>query len=169
MLVLPLAGLGCAPAQKTAGGVYTEAPIHREWTALDRAEAALGRLRPSYQGPIFIRLSDCRDPAAYSWSDGTICLTQGLLCLLNDDEISAVIAHELGHLTHVEGGCMGFALGGPRTADEQEADAVGIMLLRTSGIPPGSLAHALAKVRDVPQTPAVLRRALTARIALLPS
>ena len=43
-----------------------------------------------------------------------------------------------------------FALGGTRTDDEQRADAVGIILLRTSGIPPASLAHALAKVRDAP-------------------
>jgi predicted Zn-dependent protease len=92
-----------------------------------------------------------------------------LVRLLDDDELSAVIAHELGHLAHAQNEPLQrFALGGARTDDERRADSVGIILLLTSGIPPESLAHALEKVRGAPQTPADLQRAMANRIALLP-
>jgi hypothetical protein len=153
---------GCATAPESAGD--NGAIINK-----NRAQAALDRLRPSYSGPAKVYLMASDSPAAYSWPNGTICLTRGLVCLLNDDEICAVIAHELGHLAHAQGGCQGFALGGPRTADEQRADAVGIMLLRTSGVAPSSLGHALSKVRDASGASDDLRRAMTVRIAALPN
>lgn len=169
--IMTLPGLGCAQLPATFLGSSLQAPLPTSCVhavATQRSELALERLRRSYQGPAWVRVSDSPKPGAYSWADGSICITKGLINLLDDDEISAVIAHELGHLTHCDSASLGFALGGLRTENEQCADAVGVMLLRLSGVPPTSLAHALIKVRDAPQTAVDLRRSLTARIALLP-
>jgi Zn-dependent protease with chaperone function len=168
-MMVALVAVGCAPELLRPVSETCRTPTAIESAWLARAEAGLDRLRPSYSGPLVVRVCDSEKVGAYSWSDGTVYLTSSLLVLLTDDEVSAVIAHELGHLAHVEGGCQGFALGGPRNADEEQADAVGVMLLRTSGIPPGALGRALAKVRDAHTTPEETRRAMAARIALLPS
>jgi Zn-dependent protease with chaperone function len=170
--VVSLSGLGCAQSPATFHELLSQSSSRKlceESAAEQRLEVALERLRVSYQGPARVCVLDSPKPAAYSWSNGNIYLTRGLIERLNDDEMSAVIAHELGHLTHADSASQGFALGGLRTGDEQSADAVGIMLLRLSGIPPAALAHALAKVRDAPQTPVDVRQSLTARIALLPN
>jgi hypothetical protein len=168
--LLTLCGLGCASGNagsELMGGAARETREHA--MAVNRAEAALQRFRFAYEGPACVRVMDSPTCAAYSWADGTICLTTGLIRLLDDDEIGAVIAHELGHLGHAESGdWTRFALGGTRTEDEQRADAVGIILLRTSGIVPTSLAHALAKVRDAPLAEPGLRQAMTNRISRLP-
>ena len=170
--VLSLCGLGCAAGNNGGGLGLARAPgaqASERAIAANRATAALQRLGNAYQGPACVRVSDSEKPAAFSWSDGTICLTKGLIRLLDDDEISAVLAHELGHLAHADSADQTrFSLGGTRTEDEQRADAVGIMLLRASGIAPTSLARALAKVRDARQTEPELKEAITARIALLP-
>jgi Zn-dependent protease with chaperone function len=113
-------------------------------------------------------------PCAYAWPDGTLFVTRGLLDLLDDDELAAALAHEMGHLS------VGPATGYAALADEADAepaagtadvettaDAAGCDLLRASGLSLAALARALAKVRDAPQTPAACRPALSRRIRRL--
>ena len=41
-----------------------------------------------------------REPAvtAYGWRGGNLFLTRGLVDVMDDDELAAAVAHELGHL-----------------------------------------------------------------------
>jgi hypothetical protein len=169
-MVLSLGGLGCATAISTSRDATVADPSMSDSTAVERANIALARLQPYYPDPICVHVVHCQKPSAYSSNDGTICLSSGLITLLGDDEIAAVIAHELGHLTQSDESPshMRFSLAGPITDVEQRADAEAVMLMRRGGIPMAALARVLEKVRDARQTPAQLRDALTTRIALLP-
>ena len=80
-LVLSLSGLGCAAGSSRDAMIDSAArPRCAEHSmAVNRAEAALQRFRFAYQGPACVRVLDSQKPAAYSWADGTICLTTGLI------------------------------------------------------------------------------------------
>jgi Zn-dependent protease with chaperone function len=116
--------------------------------------------------PAGIHLLANRRPAAFAWPDRHIYVTTGLLALLDDDELTAALAHELGHLQARDRHMA--ALRGPAADDiEARADALGCELLKAGGIRTGVLARALAKVRDAPDTPGQCREALTRRIEWL--
>lgn len=60
-----------------------------------------------------VRIVTRMRPESYalgSRSDGTIVLTRGLVRALSDDEIEAVLAHEISHLANGDGRLMGFLL-----------------------------------------------------------
>ena len=75
---------------------------------------------------------------AWSWDDGSLVLTQRLLESLDDGELAAVLAHELGHL-ELEGRPGRRALaGGMRGANAEEAaDDAGCRILARAGLDPG--------------------------------
>lgn len=106
-------------------------------------------------------------PAAWSWGDGRIVVTNGLVDLLSDDELAAVLAHELGHIYLAHPSTPGkapFALRGNGIEEERLADAAAVRLLRQVSIPPAALRSALTLVRDSPLTPHALKEGLTERI-----
>ncbi len=86
---------------------------------------------------------------AYAWPDGSIFLTSALVEMLEPQEITAVLAHELGHLSdHQIFGNASSLLGkAQHLDDESRADAFACDLLRRSGFAPHALASALQKVR----------------------
>jgi hypothetical protein len=176
LLVLSGAGLSllsasCAhlpgPASQSIDAVSTPASDHD--VAASRASCAIDRLKTIYQGSAFVRVVESSKPGAFSWSNGSICLTSALINLSSDEEISAAIAHEMGHLarSHARGADATYALSGPGADEEQRADAIAIVLLRRSGQSPSALVRLLTKVRDAPLTSPELRPALTKRISLI--
>jgi len=106
--------------------------------------------------------------AAFSWTGGDVFVTDGLLRALDDEELAAAIAHELGHL--IDAGAPDRAAGldgNPHVGDaEERADRIACELLCQCGIPPGALGRALAKV-SAGQDARSVRRALAARIELI--
>jgi hypothetical protein len=94
--------------------------------------------------------------AAYSYSDGSIYLTRALIDRTTNNQLAAVIAHELGHLAAAPTSPARFALEGSTH------------ILLSHNIPPTSLSQSLTLVRDDPQTPPNLKPALTQRISRLP-
>ena len=107
-------------------------------------------------------------PAAYSWPDGTIALSRGLVNEMPDRELQAAVAHELGHL--IDDGWLRApaALIGSRSADddvEQRADRIAVKLLESRGLGARTLAEALRRIlaADHELTEAQ-RRAIAARI-----
>jgi hypothetical protein len=140
-----------------------------------RADAALARLNlaptglnlaptglnldPTERG-IVLRILDSSRVAAYAWRDGSIFLTRGLLQVVNDDELSAAIAHEIGHLR-------GLGDDLSHVAAEQLADELGCETLVASGIEPLNMLDMLVKLDD--HSGNTLRAPIRQRIARLQS
>jgi hypothetical protein len=170
--LLLMAG-GCATVSSSA------APAWSTWVQLQggivhgaeqlRATAAMCRLMHDGPKPVSISVLASNRIGAWSWNDGSIFVTHGLVLLLEDDQLSAVIAHEMGHL-RLEGKRTKLtALDGSAAGVEERADAEGCNVLREAGVPVQCLATALAKVRTSPGISPVLAAQIRARIALIPS
>jgi Zn-dependent protease with chaperone function len=139
--------------------------------AQGRPQAALQRLVGTRgERELRIGVLDCDAVAAYAWPDGSIFVSRALVELLDDDELTAAIAHEVGHLTsdgHVRSAVSlsGSSHRVKRWDDvELRADAAGVDLLRRSGLPPQAMNRMLAKVRDSGHLSPARAQALLRRI-----
>ncbi|MGE5611038.1 MAG: M48 family metalloprotease [Bacillota bacterium] len=137
-----------------------------------RAITALAKLRAgSIRGNLTIHVLDSNTPTAYAWPSGDIFVTRALLDVLpSDDELTAAIAHEVGHLV-ADGHCRTImTLGGSKRSGqdaEARADDLARHLLQTAGLPSDSLLHALQKVQASPRLSASCRCGLQHRIERL--
>ena len=154
----------------------------RAWTAnqggvlLDARQARVERvartvLPPGTPGAVTVRILDSADPTAFSWPNGQVFVTRGLVDLLDDQELAAAIAHELGHLVGdgllkhapvaaLRGCCKDFDA-------EARADAIGVNLLRDRNLPAHSMAGMLERVRASGSLPPSCREAIGHRIELI--
>ena len=143
LVVVVAASLGCASSSTpqapgswidAKGGVATQ-------DRCERAEALLAQLqphRPDDAAPLRISVLATEDVTAFAWPNGAIFLTRGLMDRLDDDELLAAIAHELGHVDGTRRG----------QANEAEADRRGIALLEAAGIPGTTMRRMLEKLRN---------------------
>lgn len=136
-----------------------------------RADAALAHLMPAIQGrpSVCVRVLGSESVGAFSWPDGTLFVHRRLIEALSDDELSAALAHELGHLLN-DGHLRGVASlrGCCRDLDnEARADARGVEVLRTSGIDPEAMAAMLSKLTNLLPDAPICRREIGRRIGLL--
>ena len=172
VLALCVCGLplfvGCA----APAGVGRTAPLLT--SERQRADVALARLSASLDGRVIrLTVSDSSTVAAYAWPDGRVLLTRGLVRLLDDDELAAAVAHELGHLLadgHLRtvAALGGARLAGPSAADvESRADAAGCGLLSAAGYAPAAMPRMLQKVAGAPGTSGATRASLKNRIGRL--
>jgi Zn-dependent protease with chaperone function len=113
-----------------------------------RTHAALARVAPA-ASPLQLRVRILHNdaPAAHCFKDGALYVSTGLLQRLSDDELAAVLAHELGHLV-IDGILTPSpaALSGITPDVELHADLVARKLLSAREIPPSALTTALEKV-----------------------
>jgi Zn-dependent protease with chaperone function len=146
---------------------WSAGPDDSAGAAGQRATLALDRLRGAAAVQAAgIHVLVCRRPSAFAWPDRHVYVTTGLLALLDDDELTAAVAHELGHLQACDHQVA--SLRGPAADDvEARADALGCEIMKAQGYSPRVLARALSKVRDAYDTPAQCRDALTRRIEWL--
>lgn len=144
------------------GGLCSQAESARIHLLAKRFEPVIGR-------PIMVRVIERDELGAWSWPSGDILLSSGLVARLTDDELIAVIGHEIGHLLADGHLRASVALTGPGSATNVEAaaDAASVELLREIGVPPFAMRSALQRVaasqRGKPS------KALAQRIARLPS
>ena len=78
----------------------------RQGAAFDRASKAFARLDPSSKLPGFNwQLVVIHTPVSYGFAvpDGTLFVSDGLITMLSDDELVAIIAHLLGHEAYGHG------------------------------------------------------------------
>lgn len=112
---------------------------------------------------------------AYAWPSGDVYLSCGLVDLLSDDEIAAVVAHELGHLVgdgHLSSpatldgsrGATGYALSGD---EEHRADLVGCKILACCRIRPDAMARMLRRVHDAQPAQSTIRAMMRQRLNAL--
>ena len=125
-----------------------------------RPQAALQRLvrAGDGRGPRIATLAS-DTPAAFAWPDGSIFVTRGLVGLLDDAELTAAVAHELGHLMGDGRLRSAASLGGGSASApsasaqrdacaESRADAVGSELLRRAGVATDAMPRMLEKVKS---------------------
>ncbi|WP_428939748.1 M48 family metalloprotease [Fontivita pretiosa] len=149
------------------GGVVGGSHQHR----LQRVGARLSRVWGGRDVRAYVL--DSADAAAYAWADGRILVTRGLIRRLDDDQLAAVIAHELGHLINESAvsSSQSMSLSGqddPRDA-EARADATGVALLEAAGLAAyPAMRRMLQALRDAPGN-GPFRQSLTRRIELLDS
>jgi Zn-dependent protease with chaperone function len=142
-----------------------------------RVESALAAVRPATGLPaIALHITTSTEPTAFSWSSGCIYISRGLVDLVDDNELSAVLAHEFGHLlkapaSHRKLGAAVSSLHGATSSIETEcrADAVGVELLRNAGVPARSMATMLEKVRLATHRTPSCNSDLSRRVELLRS
>ena len=116
----------------------TIAPASSEYSKrLGKIAAALG---DNINGqPVNYKVYQTKDVNAFAMANGCIRVYSGLMDLMNDNEVEAVIGHEMGHvaLGHVKKGMQ---------RQESEADDYSYDLLRKRGINPAGLATSFEKL-----------------------
>ena len=162
---------GCASAPPNRMGWIAEHGGPVSGPLQVRADAALARLTPVLGTPSSVRVYvlGSESIGAFSWPDGNLFVHRRLVQALSDDELSAALAHELGHLLN-DGHLPGVASlrGCSHSLDnEARADARGVEVLKTSGIDPAVMGTMLSKVRSLLPDAPECRRALGRRIDLL--
>lgn len=123
-------------------------------------------------GEVTFALSSRDELGAWTWPDGRIRVSRALVDLLDDDELRAALAHEVGHLVdggHVAEGPAALSGAHDVAGSEVRADVVGCRLLRARGAAPEALPRMLRRVAaeldpaaDGPDPAMLLRRASAA-------
>lgn len=143
-----------------------------QWAARQSvAEATARDLTAGTSGAaVKIRITHSARVGAFSWPDGTVELTRGLVDRLDREELAAAIAHELGHVLGAREPAARSALSGrsgmPDDA-EARADRFATRLLARAGYAPEAMARTLTKVMHSPGMTPACRARLAKRIALL--
>lgn len=165
-LASPTAGEAATPFERwvEARGALQVGPAQL------RAERILRSVHPCLEAtPLRVHVLDSRAVGAFAWPQGDIVVTTALLDLLDDDELAAALAHEVGHL--ISDGHIRFvaALVGTASHHESEAaaDELGIRLLADGGRNPGAMTRMLEKVRVSQRPDQPASRALDRRLQLL--
>ena len=171
---LALFTIGCAGRSGPPSPAGDLAPLQA------RARRVAADIRAGLAGAaVSVHVADSADVGAYAWPDGRIVLTRGLVERLDDDELAAAVAHEVGHLLadgHVRTvaaltGSEGHAKAGESGTgadEESRADAVAVRLLLRAGRPPEAMARALSKVFRSADLSRAGKGRLAKRIRLLP-
>jgi predicted Zn-dependent protease len=162
--------MGCSAAQGPSVAWITQNGGLTNESYQARAERVAHNLLCCCQGrPVTVLVLASDKPAAFSWRDGHVYMTRGLMDRLNDADLSAVVAHELGHL--IDNGAVHAPCclsGSASDADvEVRADAYGTDVLKKCGIPPEAMIRMLQKFKATGALPPATQSAIDRRIALL--
>ncbi len=138
----------------------------------ERAQRVAAPLLSGYsQGPrrLTVQVLDTDLLGAFGWPDGQIFFTRGLIALVDDDELAAVVSHELGHFLdrghlHAVAGLQGCK---EDLDAETRADLIGVEILRRQGIPSNALPRLLERILTSDQWPTECRNLLRRRLERL--
>lgn len=173
--LLILAGLlGCSSTgAKTGPSHHWIANRGGLWEGADasRVTRIAARFAGSIAQPFLVRVLDSDQANGWAWPSGDIYLTRGLVRMLEDAEIAAVTAHELGHLLqegHLRATAASLTGANGVNDCERAADRQGLSLLAEASVEPTALRSALSKVAHLAVQDPQSRRHLSDRIAHLP-
>jgi len=169
-----MALFGCqaahVPMAPTPAAWVAEQGGTQEGPALERVQRAAVDLDAARPRSLRIHVLDSDVMTAYAWPSGEIYLTRRLIDALNDRELAAAIAHEVGHLInagYMEGSTRPASLSGSQR-EEGAADESGRTLLARAGLPTDAMASMLTTVShavgcDTLKGRSLARRALRLR------
>jgi hypothetical protein len=147
VVLLVVAAAGCRGPSPRNGLARAVDAARRE--RVERIGSALSADRVAW------RLSPRNGLGAWAWPDGRVEVSRALVDRLDDEELAAALAHELGHLLdggHLPGAGLArdapLGLRGDRGADDIEAraDRIGCTLLAHRGVACTAMARMLADV-----------------------
>jgi Zn-dependent protease with chaperone function len=170
LVFLLLARCASAPMSRTVNNWVSQqgGVVEGSWQA--RADEVSRRLTACCSGrTIRVQVLATNAVSAFSWRNGRVFITRGLMNHLDDQELAAVIAHELGHLLS-DGQLQTVAsLRGYSDDPDREvrADAAGVGLLKMAGLPPQPMISMLKKVEKYGSLPVTCQSAMDRRIAIL--
>ena len=116
-----------------------------------------------------IDVLDRPDFTAFSWPNGRVYVSRGLVDALDDELLTAAIAHELGHLLNHGAAERPAALRGAPTAlaVETAADRAGMQLLVRGGHRGDVMRRMLSRVLEQPNLSDRVKAQLRHRVAAL--
>lgn len=180
LFTLAATALGCASPAFVAGRESAEADVSG-WVATHggtvdgppkaRAERALASLLmdPGNRRPLTIAVLGAPTVGAFGWPGGQLFVTRGLIEQVDDAQLAAAIAHEVGHLIVDGHADSPAALRGGRTGhgagheSEVAADRAAHALLCRAGQPAGGLVRLLDRLAADGGFSAAQRRGLRDR------
>ena len=136
-----------------------------------RAQRLCNRLCNGWiNNTVRVRIIDSQRLGAWTWPDRDIYISLGLVSHLNNGELSAAIAHEMGHLINSRAVQCPYALGrsGEKLGIEAGADLTGSRVLVAHGISPQNLIRVLQLLYRCSSNVS-LRNSLQSRIHALSS
>lgn len=93
------------------------------------------------------------DVNAFACGDGSVRICTGLMDVMTDEEVMAVVGHEIGHVVHTDSelGAMAEALAGAQYSQKQEyeADAYGVEFCVKNNIDPYGMYKSLNKLLEL--------------------
>jgi Zn-dependent protease with chaperone function len=165
--------LGCATSPRAAAELWVDnhgGVLAAKSTAQARIETVAQPLLAACRGRrISVRVLASDAVTAYSMRDGHVFVTRGLMDRLDDAELQAAVAHELGHLLS-DGHLQTVASLRGCCVDpdcEVRADAAGAQLLRAQGLSPLAMQRMLRKVERFGSLPPSCAVEIRHRIARL--
>jgi len=171
-LILVILGLfvtaGCTPAPSQAAWVRANGGLVGS-AHLARVQAAQGLLKSSDTGAIRVSVINSDAVGAYAWPGGDVYVTRRLVDLLDQQELAAALAHEMGHLIADDSANPPSGLRGASDGQKSEisADAIGVGILVKQGIDRGVMTSMLRKVCCSGSVSPGCRNAMLERIAIL--
>ena len=165
-MILSMAG--CLAEQRQSSWVQSRGGLVQD-DRLARAEAALEMLGQPADRAISVRVLDSDVVCAYGWPNGQLFVTRALVDLLDEPELAAALAHEMGHLLNDGRMHSVVSLRGCDASMDIEAgaDATGTQLLAGRNLSRDVMIQMLEKVGSSPSINSDCRRALVRRIQLL--
>ncbi len=136
----------------------------------DRVSGVCGKLlRAWLDYELTIEVLDSNALDAHIWPKGSVYLTRGLIDNMDDEELAAAVAHEVGHLLNDQSGQALASLAGQTIVcnEESYADLLGCRLLERQGIDGRAMIRLLQKVERCEQLSASRRVQMAKRIDLL--
>lgn len=144
--LLLAAALGCHAPRPPLPPSSTVRADEVDGLRLHRLAKAATRLGTRVE--LEVTLSPRAGFGAWAWPHGPIQVSRDLVDLVDDEELAAVIAHELGHIQN-DRHCSGAtaSLDGSSDLDvESRADEAGCRMLRMAGIEPAATIRLLDKL-----------------------
>ncbi len=161
-------GVGCSPAPSQSAWIRSQGGLAGQ-PQLAKAHAALDLLGREQTRAVRVSILNSDAAGAYAWPAGDVFVTRGLVDLLDQQELAAALAHEIGHLIADHALNPPTSLHGSTGGDASElaADATGAALLANQGIKRSFMISMLRKVSCSPSISPGCRKSMQERIAIL--